>query len=219
MSRDHLSSTIVGCADSVEKALREERQHHEDALPLEKIGSRASAGRPTALHKASSCAANHDRSRSSNHISLQPSHPNGDTQRSVALAINDEESQGPMDGTELRTRYEVTWDGEADPENPRTMSKARKWLIVMITSTSSTCVYEALIFFPFFLFLENTREHERLSNFEQDLCFVHVYLNLFPAHTRVPLFTDSRYAWLEPFCGGTGPGPNGVSGPADSFSS
>jgi hypothetical protein len=37
--------------------------------------------------------------------------------------------------------YLVTWDGDADPENPRSMGKLRRWLIVLICASSSLCVY------------------------------------------------------------------------------
>lgn len=36
--------------------------------------------------------------------------------------------------------YLVTWDGDADPENPRSMTKLRRWIIVLICSASSLCV-------------------------------------------------------------------------------
>ncbi|KAI4647303.1 uncharacterized protein J4E79_010456 [Alternaria viburni] len=36
--------------------------------------------------------------------------------------------------------YLVTWDGDADPENPRSMGKLRRWLIVLICASSSLCV-------------------------------------------------------------------------------
>jgi hypothetical protein len=36
--------------------------------------------------------------------------------------------------------YLVTWDGDSDPENPRSMSKLRRWIIVLICSASSLCV-------------------------------------------------------------------------------
>lgn len=137
---------MIGSGDSVGKTLGEGLQHEDGSLPLEKSENQASVLSPGTLHKASSCAASHDRSQNSNNSSLQPSQPTGDTHRSEAPPINDEESQEPTGQTELRTRFEVTWDGEADPENPRMMSQARKWLIVMIAATSSTCVYEAPIF-------------------------------------------------------------------------
>ena len=46
----------------------------------------------------------------------------------------------PRQQPQLDKAYEVSWDGEHDPLNPKSMSKARKWLIVAIASTSSTCV-------------------------------------------------------------------------------
>jgi hypothetical protein len=37
--------------------------------------------------------------------------------------------------------FEVHWeDGDNDPSNPRSMSLARKWLVVIIVSASSLCV-------------------------------------------------------------------------------
>lgn len=37
--------------------------------------------------------------------------------------------------------FEVRWDGgDADPGNPRSMSTARKWLIVLVVSAGSSCV-------------------------------------------------------------------------------
>jgi hypothetical protein len=36
--------------------------------------------------------------------------------------------------------YLVTWDGDADPLNPRSMSNLRRWVIVLICSASSLCV-------------------------------------------------------------------------------
>ncbi len=41
-----------------------------------------------------------------------------------------------------KTEYDVDWDGENDPMHPRSMSKARKWLVVWIVSFSSACVYD-----------------------------------------------------------------------------
>lgn len=36
--------------------------------------------------------------------------------------------------------YLVTFDGDADPENPRSMSSLRRWSIVLICAASSLCV-------------------------------------------------------------------------------
>lgn len=37
--------------------------------------------------------------------------------------------------------YLVSWDGDADPENPRSMGMLRRWAIVLICAASSLCVY------------------------------------------------------------------------------
>lgn len=39
-----------------------------------------------------------------------------------------------------KNEFKVSWDGDHDSMNPKCMSKAQKWLIVAILSTSSTCV-------------------------------------------------------------------------------
>ncbi|MCJ1474179.1 hypothetical protein MMC13_002837 [Lambiella insularis] len=58
--------------------------------------------------------------------------------RNAALAP---ESLGrPERGKEdAKKQTEVTWDGDDDPMNPRSMTTARKWLIVIVSS-SSLCV-------------------------------------------------------------------------------
>ena len=43
-------------------------------------------------------------------------------------------------GKESEKPFEVGWEGDDDPTNPRSMSTGRKWLIVLIVSTSSLCV-------------------------------------------------------------------------------
>jgi hypothetical protein len=43
-------------------------------------------------------------------------------------------------GTITGEPFLVTWDGDADPESPRSMSTFRRWIIVLICSASSLCV-------------------------------------------------------------------------------
>ena len=50
-------------------------------------------------------------------------------------------SRAKPGGAVTEQPYLVTWDGDADPENPRSMSKLRRWAIVLICSASSLCVY------------------------------------------------------------------------------
>lgn len=56
---------------------------------------------------------------------------------------NDEEHQGPDSGQaqDPEKQFEVQWDGGSDPMNPRSMSKPRKWLVLILVSMSSLCVY------------------------------------------------------------------------------
>jgi hypothetical protein len=54
---------------------------------------------------------------------------------------NEENSRDEEQGEEEKDPFEVGWeDGENDPMNPRSKSKAAKWAIVVICSLSSFCV-------------------------------------------------------------------------------
>lgn len=37
--------------------------------------------------------------------------------------------------------FVVKWDGPDDPENPRNMNLARRWIVVIVVSLGSVCVY------------------------------------------------------------------------------
>lgn len=50
---------------------------------------------------------------------------------------SDEEKALPKPGEE----FVVKWDGPSDPANPRNMHVARKWVIVVVLSLGSICVY------------------------------------------------------------------------------
>lgn len=54
------------------------------------------------------------------------------------LAINGDLERRPV---AERDPFEVRWDGgDSDPMNPRSLSMARKWVVVLIVSASSMCV-------------------------------------------------------------------------------
>ena len=66
--------------------------------------------------------------------------PNGTR---LQLDVADEEKrQGDKakNRPDAEKNFEVAWDGDDDPMNPRSMRTSRKWLIVLIVSTSSLCV-------------------------------------------------------------------------------
>jgi hypothetical protein len=55
----------------------------------------------------------------------------------------DESLQRPnrvKEGVVTPEPYLVSFDGDADPENPRSMSTLRRWIIVLICAASSLCV-------------------------------------------------------------------------------
>lgn len=55
----------------------------------------------------------------------------------------DESSQRPnraKAGVVTPEPYLVAFDGDADPENPRSMSTLRRWVILLICAASSLCV-------------------------------------------------------------------------------
>ncbi|KAG9949779.1 hypothetical protein KCU85_g3966, partial [Aureobasidium melanogenum] len=66
-----------------------------------------------------------------------------DTDEQARPGSKDEESGITAEGDEGAhdKEFEVTWDGDDDPMNPRSMAYARKWIIVVIVSASSLCVY------------------------------------------------------------------------------
>jgi hypothetical protein len=55
-------------------------------------------------------------------------------------AQDDEERPSKSSGDTGGEPFLVKWDGDSDPMNPRSMSKFRRWIIVLIVSSSSLCV-------------------------------------------------------------------------------
>lgn len=73
-----------------------------------------------------------------------------DGQHARPSSKDDEESGSTAidaGGTDEK-EFEVAWDGDDDPMNPRSMAYARKWVIVLIVSASSLCVCVGPFFFP-----------------------------------------------------------------------
>ena len=60
---------------------------------------------------------------------------------------DDEEMQQPpreKEGPSGDEEFVVKWDGPDDPDNPRNMSLFRRWVVVMVISLGSACVYVRL---------------------------------------------------------------------------
>jgi len=58
--------------------------------------------------------------------------------------INEDEERPKIPSGDIAAdaekQFEVTWDSDDDPMNPRSMPKLRRWLIVLVVSASSVCV-------------------------------------------------------------------------------
>lgn len=91
----------------------------------------------------------------SNGASKTNSRPNSQTRRPLSQTISnngygcDEQGDSVEDldlevvgqAASVKDPFDVKWDnGDNDPMNPRSMSHARKWLVVIIVSASSLCV-------------------------------------------------------------------------------
>lgn len=77
--------------------------------------------------------------------------------------------------------FEVHWDGDNDPMNPRSMSKPRKWLIVLILSATSLCAY---------VFGAPKVLSRRRADGEQDLHLFPVHLHVWPDNQGIQLLSD-----------------------------
>lgn len=91
-------------------------------------------------------------SRRDSHRSSRSSHSSRSLDRVVSLtdgyshhAVDHDILQEPSDEEKPRippdAGFTVQWDGPNDPDNPRNMSLMRRWLIVLVVSIGSLCVY------------------------------------------------------------------------------
>lgn len=137
-----------------------QQQHHEAVAPidspLEKVQSQYEKGREeeeveseTASNKESRLARErkqqlslplrNTRSRSSaRSVKSYKSHTDGYSHfHDAEKQQQDEEADGSPNGEK---EFEVKFDGDSDPHNPKNRPYLRKWFIVIIVSMSSLCV-------------------------------------------------------------------------------
>ena len=72
--------------------------------------------------------------------SLHRSKSYGDGHGYTAFGEDEEAPAKNENGEDLEQEFEVQWDGDHDPMNPRNMTNGRKWIVVAIVSAGSTCV-------------------------------------------------------------------------------
>ena len=89
-----------------------------------------------------------DQEEQSTNMDLDPVNPSNSSELNIAHShagdtgsySKDEDAQDVESLQTSEKQYEVQWDGDLDPGNPKSMRKARKWLIVLIVSSCSLCV-------------------------------------------------------------------------------
>ena len=136
MDITHSDSTLAASETSVYVNSNRDASHQNPQArkPVEdQAGS--SVGDTAGVEKISSTLS-HKRTTSVHH-SLHQSRSYSDGHGFTAFG-KDEEL--PPKEADQETNYEVQWDGDHDPLNPRSFGKGRKWLIVIIVSAGSTCV-------------------------------------------------------------------------------
>lgn len=120
---------------------QEQREPSEITGDLEKeyepIRGRSKTGRDSgALHQS--------RSRPQSVKSGRSMVSGADLYTCLSVDVEQQQRQSPSadeSPVDSEKTFEVKWDGDHDPMNPRNMRKRQKWLIVLIVSVSSVCVY------------------------------------------------------------------------------
>ena len=80
------------------------------------------------------------RAISGDSVSSNKSPSTGREHETMATGAQEKSSQREEDEQDEEKRFEVQWEGDDDPTNPRCLSKRRKWMIVLLVSAGSTCV-------------------------------------------------------------------------------
>lgn len=108
---------------------KSEAKQEQTYIPIESTGAAPDLSTPQAERVASGHPASLLRSRS-----CGEGHGYRDHGKEEAA------SKKVADGQNPEKQFEVRWDGDDDPMDPRCMSRTRKWIIVIIVSAGSTCV-------------------------------------------------------------------------------
>ncbi|KAF2745323.1 benomyl/methotrexate resistance protein [Sporormia fimetaria CBS 119925] len=114
--------------------LEKESDEEEESVELEELVAPRAAGQGITRERPG--AATSDRTRSLHTIHSHRSYAASDGY----IYFAEEEERPNISSGDTEDRFLVAWEGVTDPENPRSMSKLRRWLIVLIVSSSSLCV-------------------------------------------------------------------------------
>ena len=98
-------------------------------IPVEGAAAAADLSSPRSTHSGGIISSTLHRSKSY-----------GDGHGYTAFGEDEEVPRKTEEGEDPEKDFEVQWDGDHDPMNPRNMRTGRKWVIVAIVSAGSTCV-------------------------------------------------------------------------------
>lgn len=138
MSAAERSSTSLGADTDSVSSVREQRPHPDAGTDKEKeIGLEQirTAGRKEQQSPLNGRALTPTKSFRSVH-----SHRSYPASDGYTCFTDDHEPPNKSTGNTDGEPFLVGWDGDADPMNPRSMSTFRRWIIVLIVSSSSLCV-------------------------------------------------------------------------------
>lgn len=113
----------VGEEKEEEEGEEEEETGKEDVISTERTG----AVRDLSSRREDSADIPRSRSQGNSYVSTTFNNDEGTTKDA-------EKAEEP------NKQFEVRFDGDSDPMNPRSLSRTRKWIIVAIVSAGSTCV-------------------------------------------------------------------------------
>lgn len=142
MDPDQLAKRADGLAtnENDSKGELDNRSESQKAFQPIKSSRSRSQGRPD----QSLASSRRETSRGSGgQLSLQHSRSYGDGHGFVCFSGNDRHAEDgmPTEDDAENKAFEVQWEGgDDDPTNPRSMSRLRKWIIVLVVSSSSACV-------------------------------------------------------------------------------
>lgn len=112
-----------------EKYTNEVEDAEEADIPVEGAAAATDLSSPRSTHSGGIKSSSLHRSKSY-----------GDGHGYTAFGEDEEAPRKTEIGEDPGKDFEVQWDGDHDPMNPRNMRTGRKWIVVAIVSAGSTCV-------------------------------------------------------------------------------
>jgi hypothetical protein len=150
MEKEHLEDKMDESARRSESTVRDK---HDDSISTdfekrEEVEQEIDEEKTIGLDDIGAVKSNHERDiqeEDANRLAPAKSVRSIHSHRSYAAGdgytcFNADEERPNISSGGTADEYLVGWDGDADPMNPRSMSKLRRWTIVCIVSASSLCV-------------------------------------------------------------------------------